>query len=137
AANSSRNFESKSGTRIIDLLVPLCFRSSCQRVLQRITNFGSGALGIYRQRRHRRPFTREARIPAAFRLPSRRAASYMTASDHNREKPSMSKSIVVSIPHRLGRKEAVSRMKSGLERARTGFGGAFTVLEENWTGDHL
>jgi tRNA (guanine-N7-)-methyltransferase len=27
------------------LLVPLCFRSSCQRVLQCITNFGSGALG--------------------------------------------------------------------------------------------
>ena len=27
-----------------DALVPLCFRSSCQRVLQCITNFGSGAL---------------------------------------------------------------------------------------------
>src|SRR5437899_4785637 len=42
---SFRNFKSKSGTRIINLLVPLCFRSSCQRVLQCITNFGSGALG--------------------------------------------------------------------------------------------
>src|SRR5712691_4115028 len=41
---SSRNFKSKSGTRIINLLVPLCFRSSCQRVPQCITNFGSGAL---------------------------------------------------------------------------------------------
>src|SRR2546425_9446948 len=41
---SFRNFKSKSGTRIINLLVPLCFRSSCQRVLQCITNFGSGAL---------------------------------------------------------------------------------------------
>ena len=39
-----RNFKSKSGTRIIELLVPLCFRSSCQRVLRCITNFGSGAL---------------------------------------------------------------------------------------------
>src|SRR2546430_3213983 len=39
-----RNFKSKSGTRIINLLVPLCFRSSCQRVPQCITNFGSGAL---------------------------------------------------------------------------------------------
>src|SRR5256885_7580104 len=43
---SFRNFKSKSGTRIINLLVPLCFRSSCQRVLQCITNFGSGALGL-------------------------------------------------------------------------------------------
>src|SRR5437870_10291488 len=39
-----RNFKSKSGTRIINLLVPLCFRSSCQRVPRCITNFGSGAL---------------------------------------------------------------------------------------------
>src|SRR6266478_2739066 len=39
-----RNFKSKSGTRIICLLVPLCFRSSCDRVPRCITNFGSGAL---------------------------------------------------------------------------------------------
>ncbi len=38
------NFKSKSGTRIMELLVPLCFRSSCQSVLRRITNFGNGAL---------------------------------------------------------------------------------------------
>src|SRR5262249_51274685 len=44
AANSVRNFKSKSGTRTIELLVPLCFRSSCQSVLRRITNFGNGAL---------------------------------------------------------------------------------------------
>ena len=34
----------ESRTSTIDLLVPFCFRSSCQRVLQRVTNFGSGAL---------------------------------------------------------------------------------------------
>src|SRR5258707_3640879 len=39
-----RNFKSKSGTRIIELLVPLCFRSSCQNVLRCITSFGNGAL---------------------------------------------------------------------------------------------
>src|SRR5882672_1469371 len=44
AATSVRNFKSKSGTRTIELLVPLCFRSSCQGVLRRITNFGNGAL---------------------------------------------------------------------------------------------
>src|SRR5258706_868922 len=45
AASLFRNFKSKSGTRIITLLVPLCFPSSCQRVPRCITNFGSGALG--------------------------------------------------------------------------------------------
>src|SRR5436309_8833199 len=44
---SFRNFKSKSGTRIIDLLVPLCFRSSCQRGPPCITNFGSGALELH------------------------------------------------------------------------------------------
>src|SRR5262245_12356240 len=44
AANAVRNFKSKSGTRIIELLVPLCFRSSCQSMPRRITNFGNGAL---------------------------------------------------------------------------------------------
>src|SRR5207249_7167527 len=44
ATNSVRNFKSKSGTRIIELLVPLYFRSSCQSVLRCITNFGNGAL---------------------------------------------------------------------------------------------
>src|SRR5579883_3484591 len=34
----------KAALEIICLLVPLCFRSSCQRMPPRITNFGSGAL---------------------------------------------------------------------------------------------
>jgi len=49
----------------------------------------------------------------------------------------MAKPIVVSIPHHLGREEAVRRLKSGLERTRTQFGAHFTVLEESWSGDHL
>src|SRR3954452_9654958 len=44
-ANSVRNFKSKSGTRIVELLVPLCFRSSCQSVLGRTAYFGNGAPG--------------------------------------------------------------------------------------------
>src|SRR5215216_3652781 len=48
AANSCGNFKSKSGTRIVGLLVPLCFRSSCQRGPPCITNFGSGALAALR-----------------------------------------------------------------------------------------
>src|SRR6266567_2585419 len=44
AASSFRDFKSISGTRIGYLLVPLCFRSSCQRVPRCITDFGSRAL---------------------------------------------------------------------------------------------
>jgi putative polyhydroxyalkanoic acid system protein len=49
----------------------------------------------------------------------------------------MAKNVVVSVPHHLGREEAVRRLKSGLERARTGFGSQFNVLQEDWAGDHL
>ena len=49
----------------------------------------------------------------------------------------MSKPLFVSIPHRLGKEEALRRIKSGLGGARTHFGHAFTVQEETWTDDHL
>ena len=49
----------------------------------------------------------------------------------------MSKPLVVTIPHRLGKDEAVRRLKSGLGNARTNFAHLFTVQEETWTGDHL
>ena len=41
-----RNFKSKSGTKIIELLVPFGFRSSCPRMPHRITNFENRALAI-------------------------------------------------------------------------------------------
>ena len=49
----------------------------------------------------------------------------------------MSKPFVVSIPHRLGKVEALARLKSGFTRVRTSFSHVFTVREELWTGDHL
>jgi hypothetical protein len=49
----------------------------------------------------------------------------------------MSKPLVVSIPHRLGKAEAVRRLKSGLGSARADFGHVFTVQEETWVGDTL
>jgi hypothetical protein len=49
----------------------------------------------------------------------------------------MSKPLAVSIPHRLGKNEAVRRLKSGLGNAQSNFGHLFTVQEEAWTGDHL
>jgi hypothetical protein len=45
--------------------------------------------------------------------------------------------LVVSIPHRLGKDEALRRLKSGLARARTNYGHIVTVEEETWTGDRL
>lgn len=48
----------------------------------------------------------------------------------------MSKPIVVSIPHRLGKDEALRRLKPGL----TGAAASFPVLkvdEEIWSGDRL
>ncbi len=49
----------------------------------------------------------------------------------------MSKPFIVSIPHRLGKYEAVRRLKAGLGSVRTNFGHLFVVQEETWTGDHL
>jgi len=45
--------------------------------------------------------------------------------------------LIVSIPHRLGRDEAMRRLKSGIETARTKFGQVFTVEEDTWTDSHL
>jgi hypothetical protein len=49
----------------------------------------------------------------------------------------MTKPLVVSISHRLGKEEAVRRLRSGLANVRTNYSHVFSVQEENWTGDHL
>jgi hypothetical protein len=49
----------------------------------------------------------------------------------------MSKPLVVSIPHHLGKDEAVRRLKSGLGSVRSNFGHLFTIQEETWTEDRL
>jgi hypothetical protein len=49
----------------------------------------------------------------------------------------VSEPLVVTIPHRLGRDEAVRRLKSGLSRARTDFGGLIAVDQEAWTGSRV
>jgi len=49
----------------------------------------------------------------------------------------MSEPLVVSIPHRLGRDEAVRRLKSGLTSARTHFAHILTISEENWEDSRL
>jgi len=49
----------------------------------------------------------------------------------------MSKPLVVSIPHRLGKAEATRRLKDGLGSVQANFGHLFTVQEETWTGERL
>ena len=48
----------------------------------------------------------------------------------------MSAPLVVSIPHRLGREEAVRRLKTGLGRAAARIP-VMQVEEERWSGDNL
>ena len=49
----------------------------------------------------------------------------------------MSKPLSVSIPHRLGKEEAVRRLRAGIGDARARFGHLFTVQEETWTENCL
>src|SRR5437764_10812334 len=48
----------------------------------------------------------------------------------------MSAPLVVSIPHRLGREEAVRRLKTGLSRAATGLP-VLKVDEERWEDNRM
>ena len=48
----------------------------------------------------------------------------------------MSAPLVVSIPHRLGREEAVRRLRTGLGRAAASIP-VIQVEEERWTGDSM
>jgi hypothetical protein len=49
----------------------------------------------------------------------------------------MSKPLVVAIPHRLGREEALRRLKNGLAEAGASFSHLYSVREQIWTGNHL
>jgi hypothetical protein len=43
------------------------------------------------------------------------------------------KALIVSIPHRLGKDEAMRRLKTGLGSASASFGHVFKIQEEIWT----
>jgi len=49
----------------------------------------------------------------------------------------MKERISVSIPHRLGKEEALRRIKEGIGSARNTFASLLSVQEENWIGDTL
>ncbi len=48
----------------------------------------------------------------------------------------MSKPVMVSIPHQLGKEEALRRLQSGVGRLRSQFGDKLGTIEDTWTGDH-
>ena len=49
----------------------------------------------------------------------------------------MRETITVTIPHRLGKDEALRRIKNGISEARTTFASILTLKEETWNGDTL
>ena len=49
----------------------------------------------------------------------------------------MSEPLVVTIPHRLGKDEALRRIKEGLGRAHSEFARLLTIENETWDHDRL
>src|SRR4029079_13555553 len=49
----------------------------------------------------------------------------------------MSEPLVVVIPHRLGKDEALRRIKDGIGRGRNEFARLLTIEQETWSGDRL
>ena len=49
----------------------------------------------------------------------------------------MTKPLVVSIPHHLGKQEALRRLQDGIGHIKTQYAGKISVLEDTWTGDRL
>jgi len=49
----------------------------------------------------------------------------------------MTAPLVVTIPHRLGKQEAMRRLDHGLGQANARFGSLMSVEQASWTGDSL
>jgi Putative polyhydroxyalkanoic acid system protein (PHA_gran_rgn) len=49
----------------------------------------------------------------------------------------MSTPVTATVPHWLGKDEAVRRLKSGLSRMANNLGGIITIEQEVWRGDQL
>ena len=49
----------------------------------------------------------------------------------------MNAPLTVSVPHRLGKDEAVRRLKSGLSRMAANLGALITIEQEVWIGEKL
>jgi len=64
-------------------------------------------------------------------------STYMQGLDTSSRVRPMKETITVSIPHHLGKDEALRRIKTGIGSARSNFASVLTVQEETWTGDTL
>ena len=49
----------------------------------------------------------------------------------------MSEPLVVVVPHRLGKDEALRRIQDGLARAKSEFASLLTLEDATWSGDRL
>ena len=49
----------------------------------------------------------------------------------------MSEPLIVVIPHRLGKDEALRRIKDGIGRAKGEFAWLLSLEQEDWSGDRL
>jgi hypothetical protein len=49
----------------------------------------------------------------------------------------VSQPLTVSIPHRLGKEEALRRLQAGIDKVRANYGHLFAVQEESWAGNLL
>ncbi len=49
----------------------------------------------------------------------------------------MSKPLVVSLPHHLGKQEALRRLKDGIAHLKSSQAGKMSVIEEQWQDDRL
>lgn len=49
----------------------------------------------------------------------------------------MTKPLVVSIPHQLGKQEAKRRLQTGIEQLKAAYANKIAVLEDRWTDDRL
>ena len=49
----------------------------------------------------------------------------------------MSTPVTISVPHRLGKAEAVRRLQAGLGRMRTNLSALIAIEQEVWSGDTL
>ena len=49
----------------------------------------------------------------------------------------MTKPLIVSIPHSLGKAEALRRLQGGVTRMKTQFSGQIASIDEQWTDDRM
>jgi hypothetical protein len=56
---------------------------------------------------------------------------------NQKETTDMAEPVVVTIPHKLTKEEAIRRLQKGFGDVRSAVGEKFVVLTDTWNGDHL